>query len=82
MNISCKDGHNKGQRQQAPNRRRRDKGEVARICRRIVQKSLNDPDNQDDVITHLEPDILECEVKWALGSITLSKAKGSDGIPA
>ena len=42
---------------------------------------LNDPDNHDGVITHLEPDILECEVKWALESITISKASGSDGIP-
>ena len=48
----------------------------------LYKKSLNDPDNQDDVITHLETDILECEVKWALGSINLNKAKGSDGIPA
>ena len=44
-------------------------------------KDLHDPDNHDDVITHLEPDILECEVKWALGSITLNKASGGDGIP-
>ena len=43
---------------------------------------LNDPDNHDDVITHLEPDILECEVKWALGNITPNKASGSDGILA
>ena len=48
----------------------------------LYKKSLNDPDNQDDVITHLETDILECEVKWALGNINLNKAKGSDGIPA
>ena len=41
----------------------------------------NDPDNHDDVITNLEPDILECEVKWALGSITTNKASGGDGIP-
>ena len=46
----------------------------------LYKKSLNDPDNQDDVITHLETDILECEVKWALGSITTNKARGSDGI--
>ena len=43
---------------------------VARKHRRTVQKTLNDPDKHDGVITHLEPDILECEVKWALGSIT------------
>ena len=47
------------------------------LCRR----DLNDPDNHDDVITHLEPDILECEVKLALGSITTNKASGNDGIP-
>ena len=48
----------------------------------LYKKDLNDPDNHDGVITHLEPDILECEVKWALGSITMNKAIGSDGIPA
>ena len=45
------------------------------------KKDFHDPDNYDDVITHLEPDILECEVKWALGSITANKASGGDGIP-
>ena len=45
-------------------------------------ESLNDPDKHDGVITHLEPDILECEVTWALGSITMNKAGGCDGIPA
>ena len=47
----------------------------------LYQKDLHDPDNHDIVITHLEPDILECEVKWALGSITTNKANGDDGIP-
>ena len=47
----------------------------------LYKKDLHDPDNQDTVITHLEPDILECEVKWALGSITMNKASGGDGIP-
>ena len=47
----------------------------------LYKKYLNDPDNHDGVITHLEPDILECKVKWALGSITTNKASGSDGIP-
>ena len=47
----------------------------------LYKKDLHDPDNHDDVITHLEPDILECEVKWALESITLNKASGGDGIP-
>ena len=45
------------------------------------KKDLHDPDNHDGEITHLEPDILECEVKWALGSITMNKASGGDGIP-
>ena len=48
----------------------------------LYKKDLQDPDNHDGVITHLEPDILECEVKWALGSITMNKANGGDGIPA
>ena len=47
----------------------------------LYKKDLHDPDNQDDVITHPEPDILECEVKWALGSITMNKPSGGDGIP-
>ena len=47
----------------------------------VYEKDLHDPDNHDGVITHLEPDILECEVKWALGSITTKKASGGDGIP-
>ena len=46
--------------------------------RTIQKKDLNDPDNHNGVITHLEPDILECEVKWALGSITTNKASGGD----
>ena len=47
----------------------------------LYKKDLYDPDNHDGVITNLEPDILECEVKWALGSITTNKASGGDGIP-
>ena len=54
---------------------------MARIHRRTVQKDLLDPDNHDGVITDLEPDILECEVKWALESITMNKASGGDRIP-
>ena len=46
------------------------------------KKDLHDPDNHNGVVTHLEPDILECEVRWALGSITMNKASGGDGIPA
>ena len=47
----------------------------------LYKKDLHDPDNHDGVITHLKPDILECEVKWALGSITMNKVSGGDGIP-
>ena len=47
----------------------------------LYKKDLHDPDNHDGVITHLEPEILECEVKWALGSIIMNKASGGDGIP-
>jgi len=47
----------------------------------LYKKDLHDPDNHDDATTHLEPDILECEVKWALESITMNKASGGDGIP-
>ena len=53
---------------------------MARI-RRTVQKDLHDPDNHDGVITHLEPDILEYEVQWALESITMNNASGGGGIP-
>ena len=54
---------------------------MARIHRRTVQKDIHDPVNHDGVIIHLEPDILECEVKCALESITTNKASGGDGIP-
>ena len=47
----------------------------------LYKKDLHDPDNHDSVITHLEPEILECEVKWASGSITIKKASGGGGIP-
>ena len=50
-------------------------------CTELYKKDLHDQDNHDGVITHLEPDILKCEIKWALGSITLNKASGGDGIP-
>ena len=52
------------------------------IHEELYKKDVNDPDNHNGVITHLEPDILECEVKLALGSITKNKASGDDGIPA
>ena len=54
---------------------------MARIHGRTVKKDLHDPDNYNGVITHLEPDILECEVKWTLETITTNKASGGDGIP-
>ena len=54
---------------------------MARIHKELYKKDLHDPDKHDDVITHLEPDILECEVKWALESITTNKASGGDRIP-
>jgi len=47
----------------------------------LYKKDLHDTDNHDDVITHIEPDILKCEVKWVLGSITMNKTSGGDGIP-
>ena len=55
---------------------------MERIHRRTIQKRLNDPDNHDGMITHLESDILECEVKWALESITMNKASKGCRIPA
>ena len=48
----------------------------------LYEKDFHDPDNHNGMITHLEPDTLECEVQWALGSITMNKASGGDGIPA
>ena len=54
---------------------------MARYTEELYKKDLHDPDNHDGVITHLEPDILECEIKWALESITTNKTSGGDGIP-
>ena len=79
-NISCKDGLDKGQNGM-------DLTEIEDIKKRwqeyteLYKKDLHDKDNHDSVITHLKPDILECEVKWALESITTNKASGGDGIP-
>ena len=80
MKISCKDGHSK-------HRNVRDLTEAEDIKKRwqgctedLYKQGLNDPDNYDGVITYLDPDILECEVEWALGSITTKKASGGDGI--
>ena len=55
---------------------------MAKIHRKTIQKGLNDPENRDSVITHLGPDILGCEVKWALGRIIMNKPSGGDEIPA
>ena len=75
-------GHKKGQKHYGPNKQKiLRKGGKNTQKNYTKKKSLDDPDNHDGVITHLEPDILECEVKWALGSITTSKASGGDGIP-
>ena len=54
---------------------------MAEYTKELYKIDLHNPDNHDGVITHLEPDILECEVRWALGSITTNKASGGDGIP-
>ena len=54
---------------------------MARIHRELHKNDLHNPDNDDGVITHLEPDIMECKVKWALGSIAINTASGGDGIP-
>ena len=82
-NISCKDGYNK-------DRNGKDLTETEEIKKRwqeyieLYKKGLNNPDNHDGAIqvSHLEPDILECKIKWALGSITTNKASGGIGIPA
>ena len=55
--------------------------DIKKRWQELYKKDLHDPYNHDGVITHLEPDILECRVKWALGSITMNKASGGDGIP-
>ena len=81
MNISRKNGHNKEQKC-------KDLTEAEEIKKRwqeyeeLYKRSLNDPDNHDDIVIHLESDNLECEVKWALGSITINQVSGTDGIPA
>ena len=54
---------------------------MAEYTEGLYKKDLHDPDNHNGVIIHLEPDILECKVKWALGSITMNKVSGGDGIP-
>ena len=72
---------NKGQKWYGPNRSRRYTKRWQEYTEELYKKDLHDPDNHNGGITHLEPDILECEVKWALESITTNKASGGDGIP-
>ena len=79
--ISCKDGHSKGQKRYRPNRSRDIRKRWQEYSEELYKNDLNDPDSYDCLITHPEPDILECEVRWALGSITTNKASGGDEIP-
>ena len=78
--ISCKDGHNKDRNGKYLTEAEDIKKRWQEYTEELYKKYLNDPDNHDNMITHLEPDILECKVKWVLGSITTNKASGS-GIP-
>ena len=78
-NISCKDGLDKGQIQYDLTEAEDIKKRWQEYTEVLYKKDLHDPDNHDGVITHLEPDLLECEVKWALESITMNKASGGDG---
>ena len=80
--MSCKDGHNKEQKWYGPKRSRGYiKKKWQEYTEELNKKDLHDTENHNAVIAHLEPDILECEVKWALGSINTNKASGGDGIP-
>ena len=79
-NISCKYGYNKGQKWYGPNRSKYIKKRWQEYTE-LYKKDLHDPDNHNGVLTHLEPEILECEVKQGLVSITSNKASGGDGIP-
>ena len=80
-NISCKDGLDKGQKLYGPNRSKDSKKRWQEYTEELYKKDLHYPDNHDGVITDLEPGILECEVKWALESITMNKPSGGDRIP-
>ena len=81
-NISCKGGDDKGQKQYGPNNAEDIRKRWQEYTEKLYKTCLHDPDNHNSVIIHLEPDILDCEVKWALGNITTNKASGGDGIPA
>ena len=72
-NISCRDGHNKGQKNMELTETEDIKKRWQECMEELYKRDLHDPDNRDSVITHLESGILECELKWALGSITTSK---------
>ena len=80
-NISCKDGHNKGQKQYVPKKAADIKKRWQEYAKELHKKDFHYPDKNNGVITHLEPNILECKVKWALRSITMNTASGGDGIP-
>ena len=80
-NTSCKDGHNQENRNGKVLTEAEDIKRWQEYTEELYKKDLHDPDNHDGVITHLQADILECQVKWALGSITTKKASGGDGIP-
>ena len=80
-NISCKDGLGKGHKWQDLTEAEDIKKRWQEYTEELYKKDLHDPDTHDGVITDLEPDILECEVKWALESIITNKASGGDGIP-
>ena len=79
--ISCKHGHNKGQKCKDLTEADEIKKRWQEYTEELYKKGFNDPDNHNGGIVHLEADILECEVKWALGSITMNKASGGDRIP-
>ena len=80
-NISCKDELDKGQKWYGPTEAEDIKKRWQEYTEELYKKDLHDPDNHDSVITDLKPNILECEVKWALENITTNKASGGDGIP-
>ena len=79
--FSCKDGHNKGQKWYGPKEAEDIKKRWQEYTEELYKKDIHDPDDHDGMINHLEPNILECQVKWALESITKNKASGGDGIP-
>ena len=79
--MSCKDGPKKDRNGMDLTEAEDIKKRGQEYIEELYKKELHDPDNHNGVITHLKPDILECEVKWALGSITMNKASGDDGIP-